>query len=147
MIQKIENIEQLELLRGSKGSFELAADLDLAGRRWEPLDFGGTLDGCGHTISNVRIVKNTDAVGFFGVNRGTVGRLKFKNIVIEADCENADVGLLVGENRGDIYAVEVTDSEMLLNCVAGENHIGTIVGCNKYLLRNCWAEADLRPRG
>ena len=146
MIQKIENIEQLELLRGSKGSFELAADLDLAGRRWEPLDFGGTLDGCGHTIANAWIDEDTGAVGFFGVNTGTIGRLKLENIQITSDCENADVGLLVGENRGDIYAVEVTDSEMLLNCVAGENHIGTIVGCNKYLLRNCWAEAEIRLR-
>lgn len=143
MNQKIATVSQLELLR-SGGCFELAADLDLEGRIWEPLDFKGTLDGCGHTIANARIEKNTGAVGFFGVNTGTIGRLKLENIVIEADCENADVGVLVGENRGDIYTVEVTGSAMRLNCAAGENHIGTVVGCNKYLLRNCCVEADIR---
>lgn len=142
-MQKIENASQLALLRGSKESFELAADIDLEGAVWEPLDFGGTLDACGHTISNARIEKKTGPVGFFGVNTGTVSCLKLENIVIEADCENADVGILVGENRGDICAVEVTGSAMRLGCVGGENHIGTVVGCNKYLLRNCRVEADI----
>lgn len=141
MIQKIETAAQLELLR-QEGCFELAADIDLENRVWQPLDFKGRLDGCGHTIANACIEKSTGAVGFFGVNTGTIGRLKLENIVIEADCHGTDVGVLVGENRGDIYTVEVTGSRMALRC-EGENHIGTVVGCNKYLLRNCRVEADV----
>ena len=142
MSLKIACAADLELLR-SGGDFELATDLDLEGALWQPLDFRGTLDGCGHTISNIRIEKADGAVGFFGVNTGTVGRLKLEKIVIEADCENADVGVLVGENRGDIYTVEVTDSRMTLRCNSGENHIGSVAGCNKNLLRNCCVEADI----
>ena len=45
----------------------LAADIDLGGESWEPLNFDGSLDGCGYTISNVTITQSVDGnTGFFG---------------------------------------------------------------------------------
>lgn len=140
MIQKIGSIQQLELLRGAQGCFELTADLDLEGRVWEPLDFAGMLDGCGHTISNLRI-QRSGAVGFFGINTGVVSNLKLENITIEADF--GTVGIVAGENRGDICAVEAVGCAITLHGTQGESYVGAVAGSNTYLLRNCQVEADI----
>ena len=62
-------------------------DLDLQGIDWEPLpQFEGILDGNGHKISNLTIVKDTTdlgEIGLFRVFAGTVSNLELENVNIQ----------------------------------------------------------------
>ena len=60
-------------------------DLDLQGIDWEPLpQFEGILDGNGHKISNLTIVKDTTdlgEIGLFRVFAGTVSNLELNRLL------------------------------------------------------------------
>ena len=47
--------------------YRLTADIDLGGKKWEPiLWFKGTLDGDGHTISGLKVKYSKAMDGFYG---------------------------------------------------------------------------------
>ena len=54
------------------GAYELGCDIDLAGEPWTPIGnnfrrFTGSLDGCGHVISNLTVTADSsNYVGLFG---------------------------------------------------------------------------------
>ena len=78
----------------------LGADIDLTNEDWTPIGtdasyyFGGTFDGNGHTISNLKIESAANNVGLFGYISGAT----IKNLVIEnADVKGQDnTGVVVG---------------------------------------------------
>lgn len=123
---EIRTAEQLrKLMPGA--DYVLAADIDLGGESWEPLDFGGSLDGCGYTISNVTITQSVDGnTGFFGCLEGTVQNLHLENVTLTADAEYA--GLLAGTNRGTIENCTVTGS---ITDDRAESCVGVMVGNNE----------------
>lgn len=134
----ISNASELQLLRTApEGAYMLVADIDLAGQVWQAADFRGTLAGNGHTVSNVQVAGG----GFFGVNRGTVYELKLHNVTVAATGGSA--GIIAAENYGDISAVFATDSHLSVTCTQGDASVGTLVGINGGLLRNCTAQAHV----
>ncbi len=53
---EIRTAEDLRLLAERPGGwFLLTRDIDLGGADWTPAAFSGTLDGCGHTLYNLRV--------------------------------------------------------------------------------------------
>lgn len=56
-IDSVQALQQLH--QPPHGHFRLCADIDLEGALWQPVDFYGSLDGNGRTISNYRIVSST----------------------------------------------------------------------------------------
>ena len=94
------------LLNGASqnGSYKLTADIDMAGWNWQMIDnFGGTFDGKGYKISNLKIYDDTTAES--GDDPNTYGFIKrtawgakiqnvtFVNVNLEAeDCVAAIVG-------------------------------------------------------
>ena len=115
-IRKITNPEQLQWLRQDPaGSFALTADLDMTGICWTPVDFSGTLDGKGHTITNLEVEKIEDGetTGFFGVLSGKVRDLHLKDAQI---CSNGMqyAGVLAGVIEGT--AEDCTVTGQICNC-------------------------------
>jgi len=99
--------EQLLKLRDEpEGRFCLSGDIDLAGAFWKPADFNGILDGCGHTIRNVRIVEADEKgyQGFFGQlgENARVTDLKLLGLQITGDPAASHIGTLVGMNLGTV---------------------------------------------
>ncbi len=126
----------------------LTDDIDLAGSDWTPIGtnvdnycFDGTLDGGGHTISNMSVsasnavlggtstgwetYKNSyNYAGLFGVVTGTVKNLNFTNCTVNVTDNGAasdgravqrgDVyaGIVAGVNFGTIEDVTVKDSSV-----------------------------------
>lgn len=89
----------------------LTCDIDLGGHDWVPiglvnqLTFSGTLDGCGHTISNFKINSSLESsrIGFFGiVNSPTtvIKNLTLANAQVQVSGAKSYVGALVGYLQG-----------------------------------------------
>lgn len=137
------------LLNNAKNgaSFKLMADIDLQGIDWVPLDFNGTFDGNGHTISNVKITEDNYngkryAMGFFStigsytkdgeLQQSVVENLHLENIDLTATKDSQYMGLLAGTNKGIVRNCtatgSVTDSRTQL---PKEVRVGALVGCNE----------------
>ncbi|MGI2295047.1 GLUG motif-containing protein [Paenibacillus sp. GXUN7292] len=124
---QITTAEQLNEIRNHPTShFVLINDIDLSTDAstiaWEPIiNFSGSLDGRGNTISNLIIDKSSNNVGLFA-NVLTEGRIE--NLVIVAvEVRGLDyVGILVGSHMGLINNVSVSGA------VYGDNYVGGLIG-------------------
>lgn len=116
-----------------KGNYEILADLDFTGKIWPTAmmygSFGGTIQGNGHTISNVNLTQTDNAkvnAGLFG-NLTTDAKLEnvtFRNITVTiqkgARVAGASYGLLAGS---------ITDGASLENINIVDGHLLIDSGC------------------
>jgi hypothetical protein len=115
-------------------TIHLMANLDLENREIKPVGFGasffgGTFDGNGHVIKNVKIVDSSDRdIGLFGRIDGTVKNLGVENISLNSEgdaAKNYNVGGLAGYVRlgtvSDCFVrnVDATDLENNVTYLAG----------------------------
>lgn len=105
----------------------LAADLDLAGCDFAPIPtFGGTFDGQGHTISNLRLTGEGPAAGFFRyVQPGAVVRDLHLTGTAAPSGNACQVGAVAGVNSGSIQGCSFQGT------VQGESDVGGIAGLNR----------------
>ena len=113
---------------GSEVSIYLENDIDLSGLDWKPMGwdksyFSGTVDGQGHTISNMKIADEY-RTAFIGYGLGTeVYDINFENADISGDSYTGIVG-------GEIYSSRNWhDIHVSGNVTAsGADDYGTIIG-------------------
>ncbi|MFT4212689.1 MAG: ElyC/SanA/YdcF family protein [Microbacterium sp.] len=95
--------------------FVLAADLDLDGASWTPVDsFSGTLDGAGHTISDL-VIDGGGSKAFFLENTGVIRDLGLTDVISRLDgsyTQGVVVGALAVKNTGTIEQVWVSDADV-----------------------------------
>ena len=110
------------------GNYELTADIDAAGQKFEPIGdsvhiFHGIFDGKGHTIKNLVIDEPyRDFTGMFGyVESGVIRNLTLENTKVVGSWV---VGGLIGEAR-DVVVSHVVS---LNGDVVGERSVGGLVG-------------------
>ena len=129
--------------------FVLTADIDLKDVEWQPIGhmdltdmsnhscmFMGTLDGQGHTISNVKFHSDSPVcgVGVVGMSLGEVKNLIVQNVDIRCeDTYSMAIGGVVGYNMGVIQNVKLIGE----NHIAGVNAIGGIAGGSMQSVLNC----------
>lgn len=111
----------------ASGVIRLHKNLNL--NRWEsPVavgnsaenSFRGTFDGGNYTISGLRIQSDGAFVGLFGVNQGTIRRLKVaENCRFEATNEQGFVGAVCAENYGRVEHCESAAMVQGAGCVGG----------------------------
>lgn len=140
----INSIADLQNIQSDlSGDYVLASDVDASGFDFAPIGslttgygFSGTLNGNGHTISNLVINDSADVgVGLFGFidSSGVVQNLYLTNALVTGSYQGlysgepggaARVGILAGDNGGTITNVSV-------NGVVTSNHnAGGLVGLN-----------------
>ncbi len=114
--------EYVRVTGDSKIHVRQTADIDMAGKRFTPIDdtvesFEGVYDGCGHTIGNLKVA-GTDAseVGLFRNVSGTVQRLGIVNSTFTGTAGN--VGAFAGRLSGN---------GQLRHCYARDNSV-TLAG-------------------
>ena len=94
--------------------------------------FMGVFDGKGYTISGIRIYKNENGQGLFGMTLGAV----IKNIVLtdtRITSNNSNIGGIVGLNQGTV------ENCLLINVlVRGNTNYNVIVGNNNDTVTNCY---------
>lgn len=127
-------------------NYSLMNDIDMAGADWTPVvGFSGTLNGNGHTISNMNITESTASclnansvnmnMGFIGDTTGSavISDLHLRNVTITATEEALYMGLLAGSVRGQISDCTATgtiiDNRQTHGTTSGElTFIGVLVG-------------------
>ncbi|MFQ8599852.1 MAG: GLUG motif-containing protein [Oscillospiraceae bacterium] len=107
--------------------------------------FTGTMDGYGHTITNLVVSSNVDTArgnGLFGATTGTVSNLHIKGADVYGP---AFVGVLAGANGGTIANCAVSGNVTAANNfgggLAGWNLNGTITGCSS----SAYVGGNLQP--
>ena len=142
---EISNAEELQQIRENpSGNYVLVDDIDMSHiDNFEPIEnFTGTLDGNGHTISNLTINRpEMDWVGLFlsvrddtrlfGLvgDKGTVKDVRLKDANVTGD---KYVGSLAGANLGTVTGSSTTGE------VRGDEVVGGLVGQNEGTIRESY---------
>ena len=128
-----------EVQNNASPNCTLAADIDLTGNEWVPIQvqgYTGTFDGGGKTITGLTINQpSTNNVGLFASIEveGTVKNLKLDKVNVTA---NSNVGAIAGENRGTIENCSVSGSVTgssdngCVGGIAGFHRKGSITDCH-----------------
>ena len=104
--------------------FKLDNDINLNNNNWLPIDFGGYLNGNGHTIYNLKVTRNIDNQGLFSTLSGRVENLRINGVNIQAS-QNSNIGALAGEARN----ATIKNCEVLIdNTIIGRNNVGGLIG-------------------
>lgn len=137
-VKEISSIEDLKNIKNDpSGSYVLTCDLDLGGEAWEPFAFSGSLDGNGHSITNVKISKTpsdvktvTDAnvyakgtsyeavcCGFFTVLEGAeIKNLGLWGIDIKCGGKDFRESIFAGLLAGYAYGSSVRNCQIAGSC-------------------------------
>ena len=130
------------------GEFNITADIDLAGVKFQPLpEFTGILHGNGHVIRNMSYNQSGQAsVGLFATTRGAIIEdLGFENANMVG---NENVGALAGH----FYGGEARRIFVMNSYIEGRDHVGSIVGNmgnnngEPSLITDCISDATVKTR-
>ena len=138
-VADLQNLCSTTEVQKLSGHYRLTADLDLSGISISGIGsaanpFTGTLDGQGHSISNLTIDGGENA-GLFGVVKGAT----IKNLqLLNADVKGTEnVGTLVGQAQTELNKQDLSKNvaNLIGNCVAsgsvcGNGNVGGLVGLN-----------------
>ena len=128
---------------------KLDADIDCDGKTdFEPIgngskQFEGTFDGNHKTISNLSIINvNSQDVGLFGYNDGTITDLTLSNCTISGGSSSSPsyIGALAGQNAGSISGCTVKECTVSCNEDSSNPYVGGIVGILHGSITNCVVE-------
>ena len=105
--------------------YKLGADIDLDGAEWTPVGvigdtpFGGSFDGCGHTVSDFNVMTGS-YVGFFGVAYGTITNLTVDDATFRVSGERVISAAIIVAHALSSKPINIE------NCVAGKGSSVTI---------------------
>jgi filamentous hemagglutinin family protein len=143
----ITNGHQLQLMAlDPTASYNLAADLDLRDYAmaptvgFVPINFSGSLDGQGHTLSYLNIHDYGGAtVGLFAStgSGSAIHDIALANASISGTTANQSVGILAGVNDGSIYNTYTGGS------VSGSGNVGGVAGSNGGTLTASFSSAKV----
>lgn len=90
----------------------LGASIDLGYLNFTPIGnaeyaFAGTFDGCGNTISSLRISHHNSYVGLFGNSTGKISNLTIDNATVYSTGANQYVSIVCGANTADMSDIKV----------------------------------------
>ena len=116
------------------GTFELLCNIDMEGAALRPVGsaqtpFTGKLDGKNCIISNFTLASEGEALGFIGVNEGTVQDLQLENVTVNAAASNKYIGTLAGVNRASILRSKASGT-VVAEQAAADAAIGGAIGAN-----------------
>lgn len=116
----------------------LTADINLTGKEWTPvgmsINYSGTFDGQGHTITGLNISSPSEAVALFGDigGAGKVMNLQLKDVTYKG---STAMGGIAHGNTGTITACSVTGT---LTNTTNNGAVGGIAAINFGTITACW---------
>ena len=126
----------------AKQTIKLAGDIDLESKEWTPIGksgktFQGIFDGCGHTISNLKIERSVSAaassadIGLFGyTSNGEIRNFTLRNASVKG---GLDVGAIAGTPHTSKYSnITLTGTVQ----IDGYSYVGGMFGKNLYKSAN-----------
>ena len=140
----ISNVGELQAINNNlNGGYILINDIDASSINFTPIGdnsnpFTGVFAGSGFTISNLTISSDSNNIGLFGYNEGTIQNFTLENVDITG---NENVGGLVGYNTGTI------DNVTSFGIVIGNSDIGGFIGFNSGTIKNSTSFASVGDSG
>lgn len=116
----------------------LTADINMTGKTWTPvgmsINYSGTFDGQGHTITGLNISSPSEAVALFGDigGAGKVMNLQLKDVTYKG---STAMGGIAHGNSGTITACSVTGT---LTNTTNNGDVGGIAAINYGTITACW---------
>lgn len=116
------------------GNYILTDDIELTDdNKWQVVsNFYGTLDGQGHTISNIE-VEGKENVGLIKYNSGTIKNIVFEDVTIILQTSSKSVGLVAEDSKAVYENVVIKDliiySQGYTTCYV--TNFGSLVGLSK----------------
>lgn len=116
----------------------LTADINMTGKTWTPvgmsINYSGTFDGQGHTITGLNISSPSEAVALFGDigGAGKVMNLQLKDVTYKG---STAMGGIAHGNTGTITACSVTGT---LTNTTNNGDVGGIAAINYGTITACW---------
>ena len=110
------------------GKFEILCNIDMEGAALSPIGsaekpFTGVINGKNYIISNFTLASQGEALGFIGVNEGTVQDLQLQGITATADASNKHIGTMAGVNKGIILRSK-SSGTLTVDAAAADAAIG-----------------------
>ncbi len=140
-----------EIANKPDGIFQLAADINLNGEAWTPINnFSGELNGDGYKIVDFTMAVGTENggdSGFVCTNNGILKNIVFADVLFNSSGNN--VGVIAGVNNGTIENCEainvVSTYKMSLSATSGSYsyYFGGLVGINNGLISGMQANINL----
>ena len=116
----------------------LTADINMTGKEWTPvgmsINYSGTFDGQGHTITGLNISSSSEAVALFGDigAAGKVMNLQLKDVTYNG---STAMGGIAHGNNGTITACSVMGT---LTNTTNNGAVGGIAAINYGTITACW---------
>ena len=116
------------------GTFELLCNIDMEGAALSPIGsveapFTGKIDGKNYIISNFTLASQGEALGFVGVNEGTIQDLQLEGVTATAVAANKYIGTMAGVNKATILRSK-SSGTLTVDAAAADAAIGGAVGQN-----------------
>ena len=147
-VKEISTEEELFAIQPN-GDYKLVADIRLT-KTWQPIDFYGTFDGNGKTLSGLRVRSAAEFVGFFGaVIDAEVKGLTLADVAIEAERQSGlgQIGMLCGRVENSVIEnCKVSGTLMAIHYTAG-GLIGSVADGESARVSGCFAQCALTVTG
>jgi len=146
-ISDLQNIQNFP-----SGKYVLGSDINATGFNYSAFDFSGSLDGQGHTISNLTVVSSQSG-GLFSTNTGSIENLNLQNISITAgsvsnaaspDYQPGNIGAIADSNAGIISNITISGTSLI--GVVGSK-VGGVVASNTGLIENTSVQGAFSTSG
>jgi len=116
----------------------LGADIDFAWGEWYPINFYGTFDGKGHTISNLTYIPRNDGkMGFFQTIRGPVSNLTLDGVkgTVPASGQFGGFTRYLNSNVTNVHVKNITidvdkNADWLIGGFTGYVNSGACTDCS-----------------
>lgn len=145
LISKSDHLKAISNLLD--GNFILINDIDYESNTWTPIAFTGNLNGCGYSISNLKITSASSEIGFFSeLNGGTVKNVEFNNINISFGDSWVGASNNVGVIAGMVNPTGTIENCIVSNSVVNVSYchsydlqlwIGGVAGISQGTIKNC----------
>lgn len=145
LISKSDHLKAISNLLD--GNFMLINDIDYESNTWTPIAFTGNLNGCGYSISNLKITSASSEIGFFSeLNGGTVKNVEFNNINISFGDSWVGASNNVGVIAGMVNPTGTIENCIVSNSVVNVSYchsydlqlwIGGVAGISQGTIKNC----------
>ena len=129
------------------GTFELLCNIDMEGAALSPIGsvetpFTGKIDGKSFIISNFTLATEGEALGFVGVNEGTIQDLQLEDVTVTAADSNKYIGTMAGSNKATILRCK-SSGTLTADAAAADAAIGGAIGANSGEFTNSTVTVDV----
>ena len=130
------------------GTFELLCNIDMEGTTLSPIGtteapFTGKIDGKNFIISNFALTSGGEALGFVGVNEGTIQDLQMEGITATAVAANKYIGTIAGLNKSTILRSK-SSGTLTVDAAAADAAVGGAIGANSGDFTNSTITVDVK---